>query len=123
REVKETWCYELYNINKNIARNKYIAEYREYFKSYEEALEKALFYSLKTIKQKTMNKEKIENPKITRKNFVNWYFKTGNDQEQKMLLKDVSNGIVEGLATKGEFSLNLETIFNNCDRRGIPCSL
>jgi hypothetical protein len=53
--------------------------------------------------------------KITKTNFMLWYFFTGADQDQKAELYELGRNAREGLVDDGEFIITAQSIFDSVD--------
>jgi hypothetical protein len=50
---------------------------------------------------------------ITKKNFLEWYFNTGADGDQKDMRTNLGKEAVKSLFKRGWYSISVDTIFNN----------
>jgi len=57
---------------------------------------------------------------ITKTNFLNWWFNTGSDQEQKENRLDLGKRAVEMLLSGEDFFYSVEDAFNECEKSCIP---
>jgi hypothetical protein len=57
---------------------------------------------------------------ITKKNFLEWWFNTGLDQEQKANKEDLGARAVERLLSGEDFFYSVEDAFNECEIECIP---
>ena len=59
---------------------------------------------------------------ITKQRFLEWYFESGQDKENKKLKKDLANSIIEQLFKTGVGSTSVEQLFNECNQEAIGLS-
>ena len=57
---------------------------------------------------------------ITKKNFLEWWFNTGSDQEQKANKEDLGARAVERLLSGEDFFYSVYDAFNECETDCIP---
>lgn len=62
----------------------------------------------------------METLHITKTNFLNWWFNTGSDQEQKENHLDLGKRAVEMLLSGEDFFYSVEDAFNECEISCIP---
>lgn len=60
--------------------------------------------------------------RITKENFLDYYFNTGSDQEQEGIKKDLGGDIAEQLLESGEFTITAQDLFDSCEHSGISFS-
>lgn len=60
--------------------------------------------------------------KIKSADFINWYFNSGSDQEQKEMIMSVGKVVSQGLL-KGEVTITPQEIFDVCSTDIIPLNL
>lgn len=60
--------------------------------------------------------------KISKKDFVNWYFFTGADQDQKQGIYELGLSVVEKLLS-GDVRITAKDILNQCETSAIPLSI
>lgn len=58
--------------------------------------------------------------KITKANFLEWYFNTGADDEQESMRTSLGNSLVEELFEKGTSTTTVENIFEESAKDSIP---
>ena len=59
---------------------------------------------------------------ITKKNFLNWWFKTGADDEQEGNKTDLGQRVIERFFSGEDFFYSVEDVFNECEISVIPLS-
>ena len=59
---------------------------------------------------------------ITKKRFLEWYFESGQDQENEELKLDLANYIIGQMYKFGIGSMSVEEIFNKCNKEAIRVS-
>lgn len=60
---------------------------------------------------------------ITKQNFLNWWFKSGSDQEQEANKIDLGERVIERLLSGEDFFYSIEDAFNECEISCIPIML
>lgn len=60
---------------------------------------------------------------IKTKDFINWYFCSGSDQEQEELAKDLGNNVIESLLHDGTCTTSVEQFLDECNVDLIPMSI
>ena len=56
---------------------------------------------------------------ISKVNFLEWYFKSGQDSENELIKDDMTNRLVNGLFNKNKFQITTRDIFNECNKNAI----
>ena len=51
--------------------------------------------------------------KIDRKEFIEWYFNSGADQDQRDMRYNLGNDVVDGLLSEGAYVLNHEHVWDD----------
>jgi predicted nucleic-acid-binding protein len=59
---------------------------------------------------------------ITRKNFLDWFYNTGADQEQHQMRKDLGYEVVDKLIKDNEFKVTTKDIFEGTDYYAVRLS-
>ena len=57
---------------------------------------------------------------ITKESFLNWWFKSGSDQEQEANKIDLGERVIERLLSGEDFFYSVEDAYNECDVENIP---
>lgn len=58
---------------------------------------------------------------ITKKNFLQWYFNTGADSDQKDLRTNLGEQVIQSLFDSGKSKITIKSVFNeNCEKSCIP---
>jgi len=72
-----------------------------------------------------MSKKHIEKIvlKIKKTNFIEWYFNSGSDQEQRSLVMEMGDRVIENLIADGNYSITAQDIFDECNHEIIPVNL
>ena len=64
---------------------------------------------------------KIKTYKITKTNFLNWYFNSGCDQEQEETRAILGGKVIEMLLNEGKAKLSVKELFEDSNHETIPC--
>ncbi len=67
-------------------------------------------------------KKDRNNLTITKGDFIEWYFNTGQDKELKELRLDLADDIIKILYDKDTATISIQDIFNQCNKEAIPLS-
>ena len=57
---------------------------------------------------------------ITKQNFLDWWFKSGSDQEQTANETDLGERVIERLLSGEDFFYSVDDAFNECETEAIP---
>ena len=56
---------------------------------------------------------------ISKVNFLEWYFKSGQDSENEWIKEDLMKRLVNSLFDKNKFQITTRDIFNECNKNAI----
>lgn len=56
----------------------------------------------------------MEQAKITKQSFLDYYFDSGSDDEMEDMRKDLFENVIEQLRTKGTATITVDQIFKDC---------
>jgi len=73
-------------------------------------------------KLKAIKEGKIKFYQITKENFLSYYFDTGDDGGQREMRACIGRDAVQSLRDKGEFTLDVKTLFEGCEQECIRVS-
>lgn len=59
---------------------------------------------------------------ITKKRFLEWYYQSGQDQENKELKEDLANSIIDQMFKTGVGSISVQELFDGCNEEAIRLS-
>lgn len=60
---------------------------------------------------------------IKTKDFINWYFCSGSDQEQEELAKDLGNSVIDILLDEGTCTTSVKQFLDECNIDIIPMNI
>ena len=56
---------------------------------------------------------------ITKSRFLDWYFESGQDQENDDLKKDLVESLIHSMRQVGFASISVQELFDNCNQEAI----
>jgi len=57
---------------------------------------------------------------VKRKNFLNWFFKSGDNDTIRESKIDLADQVIKDLIEKGSFSISTRDVWLNCEHSAIP---
>ena len=56
---------------------------------------------------------------ITKNRFLNWYYESGQDQENDDLKKELAESLIHSMRQVGFASISVQELFDNCNQESI----